>query len=65
MRNAEYDPKEKIAACEPVQTAEDLADGFDHKFPNGQVYAVDGVTLLSNDTLIYPCGSIAKFIFDD
>lgn len=48
-----------------MQTAKDLADGFDHKFPNGQVYAIDGVTLLANDTLIYPCGSIAKFIFDD
>ncbi len=50
-------------SCEPVQTVKDLKKDFDHKYENG-VFAVDG-TELSNDDLVYPCGSIAKYIYDD
>ena len=42
----------------------DLFLDFEHKYSNDVVYSVNG-TILNNDDAVYPCGAIAKFIFDD
>ena len=47
-----------------MKTVEDLVEDFSHKYPNKQVYSLDG-TLLSKKDAIYPCGAIAKYIYDD
>ena len=65
LRNGgEYDPEELVDSCEPVRQVKDLFLDFDHKYPNDVVYSVNG-TILNNDDAVYPCGAIAKFIFDD
>ena len=46
---------EEIDSCDPVRTNREL----------GLKFAFDGVTLLDPDAPTYPCGLVAKSLFND
>ena len=46
---------EELRSCDPVKTNGDL--GLD--------YAFDGITLLDPEAPAYPCGLVAKSLFND
>ena len=48
-------PVEEIDSCDPVKTNKEL----------GLKYAYDGVTELIPDAAAYPCGLVAKSLFND
>ena len=50
-----YMTVEELDSCEPVKTNSDL--GLD--------YAFDGITLLDPEAPAYPCGLVAKSLFND
>ena len=44
MRNGE-ELTEELGGCKPVNTVEDLLVDFEHKYPDGKVYSVNGTLL--------------------